>query len=40
VDYYSARPTFRRIDGNLPPDVVASSIDAALAEAAAGGVRS
>jgi adenylate kinase len=40
VDYYSARPTFRRIDGNLPPDVVTTSIDAALAEAAAGGVRS
>lgn len=34
VDYYSARSTFRRIDGNLPPDVVTSAIDAAVAEAA------
>jgi adenylate kinase len=40
VDYYSARPTFRQIDGNQPPDVVAGSIDAALAAAsAAGSVR-
>ena len=22
VDYYQGRPTFRQIDGNLPPDVV------------------
>ena len=36
VDYYSARPTFRRIDGNLPPDVVTDTIDTALAEAARG----
>jgi adenylate kinase len=39
VDYYSARPTFRRIDGNLPPDVVTTAIDVALAEAAARGVQ-
>jgi len=39
VDYYSARPTFRQIDGNLPPDVVTSSIDAALAAATTGSVR-
>ena len=40
VDYYSARPTFRQIDGNQPPDVVAGTIDAALAAAsAAGSVR-
>jgi adenylate kinase len=32
VDYYSARPTFRRIDGNLPPDVVTSAIVAAVAD--------
>ncbi len=37
VDYYSARPTFRTIDGNQPPDVVTTQVDAAL-EAAAGGV--
>jgi adenylate kinase len=30
VDYYSARSTFRSIDGNRPPDVVADAIDAAL----------
>jgi adenylate kinase len=34
VDYYSARPTFRRIDGNLPPDVVTAAIDSAVSEAA------
>ena len=39
VDYYSARPTFRQIDGNLPPDVVTGTIDAALAEASARGVQ-
>ena len=39
VDYYSTRPTFRQIDGNLPPDVVTGAIDAALAEAAARGVH-
>ena len=36
VDYYSARPTFRTIDGNQAPDLVTAQIDAAL-EAAAGG---
>jgi adenylate kinase len=39
VDYYSARPTFRQIDGNLPPDVVTAAIDTALAEATARGVQ-
>jgi len=39
VDYYSTRPTFRQIDGNLPPDVVTAAIDAALADAAARGVH-
>jgi len=39
VDYYSARPTFRQIDGNLPPDVVTAAIDAALTEAAVRGVH-
>jgi adenylate kinase len=38
-DYYSARPTFRRIDGNLPPDVVTGAIDTALSEAGARGVH-
>jgi adenylate kinase len=39
VEYYLGRPTFRQIDGNLPPDVVTGAIDAALAEAAARGVH-
>ena len=39
VDYYSVRPTFRQIDGNLPPDVVTRAIDAALAAATARGVH-
>ena len=39
VDYYSARPTFRQIDGNMPPDVVTAAIDAALAAATARGVQ-
>ena len=39
VDYYSARSTFRQIDGNLPPDVVTGAIDAALAAATARSVR-
>ena len=30
VDYYSARATFRAIDGNQPPDVVTAAVDAAL----------
>ncbi len=32
VDYYSARPTFRSIDGNQPPDVVTAQLDAAVTE--------
>jgi adenylate kinase len=36
VDYYSARPSFRAIDGNRPPDVVTAAIDDALNAAAAG----
>jgi adenylate kinase len=39
VEYYSGRSTFRQIDGNLPPDVVAGAIDAALADAAERGVH-
>jgi adenylate kinase len=39
VEYYSLRPTFRQIDGNLPPDVVTGAIDAALADAAERGVH-
>jgi adenylate kinase len=39
VDYYSARPTFRTIDGNQPPNVVTGQIDAALEAAAAGSAR-
>jgi adenylate kinase len=39
VDYYSARPTFFQIEGNLPPDVVTAAIDAALASATTGSVR-
>jgi adenylate kinase len=39
VDYYSARPTFRPIDGNQPPNVVTGQIDAALEAAAAGSAR-
>jgi len=31
VDYYSARPTFRAIDGNQPPEVVMAAVDSALA---------
>jgi adenylate kinase len=37
VDYYSARSTFRAIDGNQSPDVVTAAVDAALMEAAAAG---
>ena len=39
VEYYWGRPTFRQIDGNLPPDVVTGAIDAALADAAERGVQ-
>lgn len=37
VDYYSTRPTFRRIDGHQPPDVVSAAVEAAVAEAAGAG---
>ena len=30
VDFYDGRPTFRRIDGNQPPDVVTAAMDAAI----------
>jgi adenylate kinase len=30
VDYYSARASFRSIDGNQPPDVVTAAVDTAL----------
>ena len=33
VEFYSARPTFRTIDGNQPPDVVTAAMDAAIKEA-------
>jgi adenylate kinase len=36
VDYYSARPTFRTIDGNQPADVVTSAVDEALEAASRG----
>lgn len=36
VDYYSARLSFRTIDGNQSPDVVTSEIDAALDAASKG----
>jgi adenylate kinase len=40
VDYYAARPTFRSIDGNQPPDAVTMAIQHAIADAvAAGGAR-
>jgi adenylate kinase len=42
VEFYSARPTFRKIDGNQPPDRVTASMDAAIREASVvvpGGVR-
>jgi adenylate kinase len=42
VEFYSGRPTFRTIDGNQPPDVVQTLMDAAIREAsvaAPGGVR-
>jgi adenylate kinase len=33
VDFYAERPTFRRIDGNQPPDVVTTAMDTAVREA-------
>jgi adenylate kinase len=32
VDFYDGRPTFRRIDGNQPPDEVTAAMDAAIRE--------
>ena len=37
VDYYSARPTFRSIDGNQAADAVTQRVDAAIDAAAAAG---
>jgi adenylate kinase len=37
VDYYSARPTFRKINGNQPPDMVTAQVDAAIAAATVKG---
>jgi adenylate kinase len=36
VDYYSARPTFRSIDGNQPPDAVTQQVEDALSDACRG----
>ena len=40
-EFYAARPTFRTIDGNQPPDVVTASMDSAIREASVvpGGAR-
>lgn len=42
VEFYAARPSFRKIDGNQTPDVVTAAVDAAVCEASAvpGAVRS
>jgi adenylate kinase len=37
VEYYSARPTFRAIDGHQNPDVVAAVVEQAIAAATAPG---
>jgi adenylate kinase len=37
VEYYSARPTFRVVDGNQPADVVAAQVEAAVSTAASRG---
>jgi adenylate kinase len=37
VEYYSARPTFRAIDGNQRHDVVTAAVDGAIAAATATG---
>jgi adenylate kinase len=37
VEYYSSRPTFRAIDGNLRPDIVTDAVQEAIAAAAAPG---
>ena len=39
VEYYAGRPTFRRIDGNRPPDLVTADVDAALDAAKEGAGR-
>jgi adenylate kinase len=41
VEFYSARPTFRAVDGNQPPDVVTEAMAAAVREASvvSGGAR-
>ena len=36
VDFYAGRPTFRAIDGNLPPDVVTTAMGVAIWEASQG----
>lgn len=33
VEFYSARPTFRQIDGNQPPDMVTAAMDTAVCQA-------
>jgi len=33
VEFYSARPTFRQIDGNQPPDMVTAAMDTAICQA-------
>jgi adenylate kinase len=37
VDYYAARPTFRAIDGNQPPDIVTTAVIDAVTTAIARG---
>jgi adenylate kinase len=39
VEFYRDRPTFRSVDGNQPPAVVAAAIEAAVASAVAAGCR-
>jgi len=39
VDYYSARPSFRVIDGNQAPDVVTTAVDEALEAACRGAAQ-
>jgi adenylate kinase len=35
VEFYAARPTFRAIDGNQPPDAVTAAMDKAICQASA-----
>ncbi len=35
VEFYAARPTFRTIDGNQPPDAVTAAMDKAICQASA-----